>query len=190
MVLYLKAETINDDRVLRLKVIDCIKSFRCIKCKNILSDGIWAFSYDDHSDIFAVHYCKNCDVYWDVNHFDQEKGFFKFNNTSAYKLILNSVTMETDRIKLINLLGGNCDECGNSDLRLLSLHHKNNDGKFDRRINWYKKYLDDIEVAKQKLQPLCMNCHWLKTRKRTISYTIQRIVFSKRINEFVVVYWS
>ena len=75
------------------------------------------------------------------------------------------------RPQLLNLFGNKCQKCGFSDIRALQFDHINGggrkEGKFfslksHGRIAWYRYYLSNSEVAKQKLQLLCANCNWIK----------------------------
>lgn len=113
-------------------------------------------------------------VYWDISHGDIDLNYCDFENTVAYKLTEkeNLVDEDSDRIKLIRLLGGKCARCPVSDERLLSVHHIFKDGKLDRKTKWYKKYLLQPLLAKKRLEALCMNCHWLETRNRNESLVV------------------
>lgn len=76
-----------------------------------------------------------------------------------------------NKIKVVEYFGGKCCECGESDIRTLSIDHIENDGNTDclgkngKRILstvWYARLarlIDKSVVDKQKLQLLCFNCH-------------------------------
>ena len=74
------------------------------------------------------------------------------------------------RNDLFKLLGGKiCVNCGFIDERALQFDHINGDGSIleiktgrERNKTFYKKYLDDPELAKKTLQVLCANCNWIK----------------------------
>ena len=91
---------------------------------------------------------------------------YRARNPSYYQRgILESKTrLWRLRLNLIRELGNVCIDCGINDPLVLQLHHKNNDGRQDRKKHgghaktaYY--YLTHIEEAKQKLQMLCANCH-------------------------------
>src|SRR5690606_22318669 len=64
------------------------------------------------------------------------------------------------RNAMIELLGGKCVKCGFSDIRALQIDHVNGGGTIERRKfnnnhhNMLLKYLENVEMAKQKLQLL------------------------------------
>lgn len=66
------------------------------------------------------------------------------------------------KAKLVQLLGGKCHKCGDSDIRHLTFHHQNGGGSRDRmglhRTYYYQKMIDDAE-ARAELTILCANCH-------------------------------
>lgn len=155
-------------------VCKCTRSFHCPVCNDVLNDGVWWIDHDDYCEIYAYHQCKKCDVYYSVSHIDIDLDYCDFERTAAYKFVQqeNLVNEDSDRVKLIELLGGKCARCPITDKRLLSIHHIFKDGRLDRKINWYKKYLLNPNLAKKRLEALCMNCHWLETRKRNESLLI------------------
>lgn len=70
------------------------------------------------------------------------------------------------RLKLISLLGGRCVECGVDDVRILDIHHTFNDGreerlKFGYETAIWKFYIKNVDLAKERLQILCKNHHFL-----------------------------
>lgn len=72
------------------------------------------------------------------------------------------------RIRLMNVLGSKCVRCNTSDLRVLQIDHINGGGIAERRqFGDYRlallHYMKDPDLAKEKLQLLCANCHVLKT---------------------------
>lgn len=75
------------------------------------------------------------------------------------------------RRKLIEFLGGKCEDCGFSDSRALQLDHVN--GKGLREYKKYKGnntrlYRDVIEgiLPRKEYQLLCSNCNWIKRSER------------------------
>ena len=63
------------------------------------------------------------------------------------------------RIRAINLLGGRCNSCGESDIRFLEFHHKNPDDKDDGISYLTKGRWSKIENEIKKCVLLCRNCH-------------------------------
>jgi ribosomal protein L32 len=107
-------------------------------------------------------------------------GCGKINNRNDKTLCFecNSVSVEKYRhrrkeVKLfiINYFGNKCKECGEMDIRCLSLDHINNDGSLDKKTKdgkrqvtptWYAKLyklLKDNQPLPRELQLLCFNCH-------------------------------
>lgn len=72
------------------------------------------------------------------------------------------------RLRLINLLGGRkCVECGEPDVRLLTIDHVRGGGAEDRRRmkgygSMIRHYLFHPDEAQAQLQVLCRNCNWRK----------------------------
>lgn len=125
-------------------------------------------------------------MFWDVSHGDIDLDYCSFEKTVAYKLTKNEnlIDEDSDRIKLIQLLGGKCARCPVDDQRLLSVHHIFKDGKLDRKINWCKKYLLNPILAKERLEALCMNCHWLETRNRNDSLLVIEVYKKESENKW------
>lgn len=82
------------------------------------------------------------------------------------------MSYESDvRLRLITeVLGGQCEGCGTRMLKILNIDHRNGDGKEDRDrfdnngSRMWQYYLDHQDEAREKLQPLCHNCHDIKSR--------------------------
>lgn len=75
----------------------------------------------------------------------------------------------SDKIRLImfDLLGHECKRCGFSDKRALQIDHINGGGNKEAKLfksgtTMIRRYRDNPELAKQKLQILCANCNWIK----------------------------
>lgn len=75
-----------------------------------------------------------------------------------------------NRMKLIELLGDKCKNCGINDFNVLHLGHKNDDGNIDRErfktrsgsnntVKMVNYYLDNLNEAKKKLIVQCANCN-------------------------------
>ena len=81
------------------------------------------------------------------------------------------------KLFIINHFGNKCKECGEADIRCLSLDHVNNDGYLDKKSEkgkrqitptWYAKLYKLIRENKplpRELQLLCFNCHAKKDLK-------------------------
>lgn len=87
-----------------------------------------------------------------------------------------------NKLFIINYFGEKCCECGQNDIRCLTLDHIDKDGHLDRKTEngkkqltpvWYAKLIKLIHLGKElprRLQLLCYNCHakkdlcpwWLK----------------------------
>jgi hypothetical protein len=61
------------------------------------------------------------------------------------------------KIKAINLLGGQCEKCGENSVFSLEFHH---DGQKDHNINDLRRHRwSEIESEIKKCKLLCRNCH-------------------------------
>lgn len=81
------------------------------------------------------------------------------------------------KLFLIEHFGGSCKDCGERDVRCLTLDHVNNDGAIDKKAKngkrqitptWYAKLFKLIKSGKslpRELQLLCFNCHSKKDLK-------------------------
>jgi len=69
----------------------------------------------------------------------------------------------TDRIRLIEALGGRCvwPGCGIDDVEMLQLDHINSDGATKRGVP-FAYYLRHLDYTKTVLQVLCANHNWKK----------------------------
>lgn len=61
------------------------------------------------------------------------------------------------KIKAINLLGGKCSKCGNSDIFCLDFHHNSNKLNIIAKLKHYRWSILKKEISKCIL--LCVNCH-------------------------------
>lgn len=73
------------------------------------------------------------------------------------------------KLKILEVLGGKCVRCGNSDIRVLDLDHIDPDKKNKPA---HRNYPTPIRVAlwekeMDNLQILCANCHRIKTHEET-----------------------
>lgn len=63
------------------------------------------------------------------------------------------------RIKAINMLGGKCVDCGNSDVLCLTFHHKDKKDKECEMASLKFKRWSLMESEAKKCEVLCSNCH-------------------------------
>lgn len=101
--------------------------------------------------------------------------YMKQPKWQAYTTKRISIASRKKREQLVEILGGVCSCCRETDIRLLQAHHKKHDGKLKRKIKGYFSayayYVEHPEIAWQELALLCRNCHILlhregKTRSR------------------------
>lgn len=100
---------------------------------------------------------------------------------TAVNLQSNRERRKRYKLFIIDYFGGKCKECGETDIRVLTIDHVNNDGNLDKRVNGKVKlsgsylYIKLVNLIKQgkilkDFQLLCFNCHakkdlapwWLK----------------------------
>ena len=79
---------------------------------------------------------------------------------------------QEQRLKVIQHYSPNlvCQECGNSDIRTLTIDHVNNDGSKDRKTKGCGVHLARWLIRNnypKGFQILCMNCNWCKRTKLT-----------------------
>lgn len=79
-----------------------------------------------------------------------------------------------NRIFIYNHFGAKCADCGEDDIRVMTLDHVDNDGAIDKKTKngkkqltapWYAKLVKSIKAGKplpRRLQMLCYNCHFKK----------------------------
>lgn len=76
------------------------------------------------------------------------------------------------KCRAVEILGGACVECGQTDVRILEFDHINNDGKQHRaetRINNMPLWVvNHPEEAKKRIQVLCACCHAYKNYERSM----------------------
>lgn len=86
--------------------------------------------------------------YWDKNDYHLRKKYRNWERKEA----------------IIKKLGGKCVKCGNDDIRVLDINHKDPEVKhrysngytWQRRLKDWEENIDDIEI-------LCANCHRIYT---------------------------
>lgn len=73
------------------------------------------------------------------------------------------------RTTIINLLGGKCVKCGESDWRCLQIDHIHGGGNKERKKKFLKDYgnylryvLRQVKAGSKDYQLLCANCNWKK----------------------------
>ena len=102
---------------------------------------------------------------------NENTGKFLCNLCLAKQIERMRVRRKENKEFIINYFGGKCKECGEKDIRCLSLDHVNNDGYLDKKSSsgnrqvtptWYAKLVKLIKSKKElprELQLLCFNCH-------------------------------
>ena len=71
-----------------------------------------------------------------------------------------------EKINLLKELGGKCKICGNSDIRVLDINHKDRSKKFrlkGKGLHSWGRRFKDWKENKGNLEILCANCHRIKT---------------------------
>ena len=113
-------------------------------------------------------------------YYDNKEKFLEqqkeYRSTPEYKQKMRIYQRERSRKlrnQLIIILGGKCVKCGFSETICLQFDHINDDGNAERKIlgnrsnslpNYYNKR---PELAKERLQLLCANCHIKKHTENT-----------------------
>lgn len=109
---------------------------------------------------------------------DACRTLWRYKNEKGYKENQEKRTVDR-RIKLMRIVigeyGGECNCCGESNEKFLTIDHVNNDGKLEKtssgksRVNGSQLY---SKIIKNKFpvnyQVLCMNCNWGKARNKGI----------------------
>lgn len=80
--------------------------------------------------------------------------------------------IQTNRFKLLQLLGGRCRSCPENRPQKLNIDHIHNDGEEERATygnseKIWAYYLQNELLAFKRLQPLCNECHREKDEKMT-----------------------
>ena len=74
------------------------------------------------------------------------------------------------RLEVLDLLGGQCTECGFADKRALQIDHIGGGGGLERRdiggSGIHKRILDGVSGY----QLLCANCNWIKRHEKKELY--------------------
>lgn len=71
------------------------------------------------------------------------------------------------RYSVLEILGGQCVQCGFSDKRALQIDHINGGGSIERKErgfnhSFHKHVLQSVINKENKYQLLCANCNWIK----------------------------
>jgi hypothetical protein len=100
---------------------------------------------------------------------------YSFNHCPLLRFIRKTYPREyksyydqTERMKILDLLGNKCVRCGIIDMRVLQIDHVNSNGyqdvqKWGHGRPYYKHILD---VKGEGYQLLCANCNWIKRYER------------------------
>ena len=77
--------------------------------------------------------------------------------------------MKERKIKIYQILGNRCRDCGESDERVLQIDHRYSDGNKERNLSRSQLY-KRVESSTNRYQLLCANCNW---RKRSKDFKVQ-----------------
>jgi len=99
-----------------------------------------------------------------------KKAITKYMLKNHDKVRLNQAKYKKKiRQSLINMLGGECIQCGFRDYRALQIDHIGGGGSSGKRrklggyhYTEYKKYTENPELANKEIQVLCANCNYIK----------------------------
>lgn len=91
----------------------------------------------------------------------------RYHNNKFRLLFIRRKSLNTFRERLFHLLGHVCVKCGYHDKRALQFDHINGHGSkelalYPSKDKYYKKYVNDPELAKRTFQVLCANCNIIK----------------------------
>jgi len=79
---------------------------------------------------------------------------------------------QKSKLKVIEMLGGKCCNCGNEDIRVLQVNHINGGGSEDNKLgNFYRRIVNGTRKT-EDLELLCANCNIIyeyKRGKRTLN---------------------
>ena len=77
--------------------------------------------------------------------------------------------MKERKIKIYQILGSRCRDCGETDERVLQIDHRYSDGNKERNLSRSQLY-KRVESNTNRYQLLCANCNW---RKRSKDFKVQ-----------------
>lgn len=109
------------------------------------------------------------------------------NNNPEYRKKRNDKRRKYQRkvrMKVLELLGGKCIRCGESDWRCLQIDHVKGDGHSYRSmrqhldtssVHLYHKIIKEIQSGSKDYQCLCANCNW---RKKYENNEVGKVVMS------------
>lgn len=113
----------------------------------------------------AIGICRRC------GNWNDQKGKYHCSKCIQIQIEQFRQRRKYNKEFIVNYFGGKCLECGEKDIRCLSLDHIDNDGRLDKKSEkgkrqvtptWYAKLVKLIKSNKplpRRLQLLCFNCH-------------------------------
>jgi len=111
--------------------------------------------------------CKNCGKQVKNGRYCSKQCQKDFWNKNDYHIRRKKKYWE-DKIVLIKELGGKCEWCGQKDVRVLDINHKDrNKKKRPKNLSYtWQRRLKEWKENKNNLQILCANCHRILTWKQ------------------------
>ena len=111
--------------------------------------------------------CTKCGVSkpYSEYHADKRNNDGKQSSCKTCTNARKSESRRVNRIKLLKDLGGECDKCGNSDVRVLQIDHiQAGEGNAHRKsFSCRRAYWRFIRENRKLFQLLCANCHCIKS---------------------------
>ena len=140
----------------------------CRVCNIELTDENWHYSLKKKNS----RICKECHyengMAWRNKNRDRvNKSALKhyYKNPQKHHRAVHKARVKV-RLDMIAEYGGECCECGITDIDILDIDHINNNGDDDRRNNLYGynlyRHLKKLGYPKNEYQLLCKNCNWKK----------------------------
>jgi hypothetical protein len=156
---------------------------QCIRCKRELSyDEFYSHATNKNG---LRGECKKCS--YEVNRVWRNKNKEQFDNTTR-----NYVNKNREKIRkyqngwhlnfkkiLVDAYGGKCSCCGESEIRFLTLEHKNRGGSAHRKqVGGGRNVYQDVKrqgYPKDKYEILCFNCNCSQSNGQPCPHKNKRV---------------